>query len=182
MRYAWQAIRRRPGRSALTSFGVGLATSLVLILLALSAGIQSSADRLVAASGVDLIATSANTSLSSAAFPPSPRRTPSPRRSLGRTRAVKRLSVARELSHVCECLAVRRFERESGTGRLATDQRGIGRMGPPEQRRPGNTGGVRRPRIYGDRGSAFRQWNLSWAEDPCGWCSTRALRASSTSR
>ena len=70
MEYAWQAVRRRPGRSLATSLGIGLATSLVLILLALSSGIQSSATRLVAASGIDLIATSANTSLSSTAFPP----------------------------------------------------------------------------------------------------------------
>ena len=70
MEYAWHAVRRRPGRSAATSIGIGLATSLVLVLLALSAGIQSSANRLVAASGIDLIATSANTSLTTTAFPP----------------------------------------------------------------------------------------------------------------
>ncbi|MGI0133053.1 MAG: ABC transporter permease [Thermoplasmata archaeon] len=70
MDYAWQAVRRRPGRSAATALGIGLATSLVLILLALSSGIQTSATRLVAASGIDLLATSPNTSLSSTAFPP----------------------------------------------------------------------------------------------------------------
>ncbi len=47
-----------------------MATGLVVLLLALSAGIQSSASRLAAASGIDLIGASANTTLSSAAFPP----------------------------------------------------------------------------------------------------------------
>ncbi len=70
MRYAWDALRRRPGRSLATASGIGLATGLVVVLLALSAGIESSATRLAAASGIDLIATSANTSLDSGSFPP----------------------------------------------------------------------------------------------------------------
>jgi putative ABC transport system permease protein len=70
MRYALDGVRRRPGRSALTALGIGLATGLVTVLLALSAGVQASASRLATASGVDLIATSANTSLSSETFPP----------------------------------------------------------------------------------------------------------------
>jgi ABC-type antimicrobial peptide transport system permease subunit len=73
MRYAWDAVRRRPGRSLATAFGIGLATGLVVLLLALSAGIQSSAYRLAASSGIDLLATSANTSLASDTFPPIPR-------------------------------------------------------------------------------------------------------------
>ncbi|HKV90381.1 MAG TPA: hypothetical protein VJQ43_04185, partial [Thermoplasmata archaeon] len=70
MRYALDGVRRRPARSALTALGIGLATGLVTVLLALSAGVQGSAARLATASGVDLIATSANTSLASSAFPP----------------------------------------------------------------------------------------------------------------
>jgi putative ABC transport system permease protein len=70
VRYALDGVRRRPGRSALTALGIGLATGLVTVLLALSAGIQGSASRLATASGVDLIATSANTSLTSTSFPP----------------------------------------------------------------------------------------------------------------
>ncbi len=69
MRTALDAIRRRPGRSALTALGIGLATALVVVLLAVSAGIQSSATSLAAQSGVDLVVTSANTSLSAATFP-----------------------------------------------------------------------------------------------------------------
>ncbi|MCI4331456.1 MAG: ABC transporter permease [Thermoplasmata archaeon] len=69
MRYALGAIRRRPGRSAATAFGIGLATALVVVLLALSSGIQSSASRLAASSGVDLLATSANTTITSGTFP-----------------------------------------------------------------------------------------------------------------
>jgi len=72
MLYAWDAVRRRPGRSLATSLGIGLATGLVVLLLALSAGIQSSASRLAASSGIDLLATSANTSLASDTFPPIP--------------------------------------------------------------------------------------------------------------
>ncbi|HXQ94345.1 MAG TPA: ABC transporter permease [Thermoplasmata archaeon] len=72
MRYALDGVRRRPGRSALTALGIGLATGLVTVLLALSAGVQLSASRLATASGVDLIATSANTSLTSTTFPPLP--------------------------------------------------------------------------------------------------------------
>jgi putative ABC transport system permease protein len=72
VRYALDGVRRRPGRSALTALGIGLATGLVTVLLALSAGVQQSAARLATASGVDLIATSANTSLSSSTFPPLP--------------------------------------------------------------------------------------------------------------
>ncbi len=74
MRYALDALRRRPGGTALTSLGIGLATALVLILLAVSAGIQASAFRLATQSGVDLLGTSADTSLSNASsgleFPP----------------------------------------------------------------------------------------------------------------
>ena len=70
MRLALGALWRRPARSIATSLGIGLASGLVLLLLALSAGIQSSATRLAASSGIDLLATSANTSLSSATFPP----------------------------------------------------------------------------------------------------------------
>lgn len=70
MRYAWGAIRRRPGRTAVTALGVGLATALVVVLLALSSGIQSSASRLAQSSGVDLLATSANTTITSGTFPP----------------------------------------------------------------------------------------------------------------
>jgi putative ABC transport system permease protein len=58
VRYALDAVRRRPGRSFLTALGIGLATALVVILLAVSEGIQTSATRLAAESGVDLIATS----------------------------------------------------------------------------------------------------------------------------
>ncbi len=70
MRYAWDGIRRRPGRSAITALGIGLATALVVMLLALSSGISASANELAQSSGVDLIATSANTSLTSENFPP----------------------------------------------------------------------------------------------------------------
>jgi putative ABC transport system permease protein len=70
MAYSVDAIRRRPGRSAATVFGIGLATGLVVLLLALSSGVQTSATRLAAASGIDLLATSANTSLSDGSFPP----------------------------------------------------------------------------------------------------------------
>ena len=69
MRYAWDALRRRPGRAAASAVGVGLATALVVTLLSVSSGIEASADRLAVASGVDLIAASANTSLSAGAFP-----------------------------------------------------------------------------------------------------------------
>lgn len=70
MAYAFDAIRRRPRRSALTALGIGLAVGLVVMLLALSNGITASASQLATASGVDLIAASANTSLSSPQFPP----------------------------------------------------------------------------------------------------------------
>jgi ABC-type antimicrobial peptide transport system permease subunit len=70
LRYALDAIRRRPGRSAMTSLGIGLAVGLVVLLLALSSGIQSSATTLAAESGVDLIAASANTTILSGQFPP----------------------------------------------------------------------------------------------------------------
>ncbi|MGA7923578.1 MAG: ABC transporter permease, partial [Thermoplasmata archaeon] len=69
MGYTITSLRRRPGRSALTMLGVGLATGLVIILLALSAGIQTSSTSLATASGVDLLAVSANTTLSGAEFP-----------------------------------------------------------------------------------------------------------------
>lgn len=68
MRTAWDAIRRRPGRSVLTSLGIGLATALVVVLLAVSAGIQVSATQLATASGVDLLGTGPNTNLSSTQF------------------------------------------------------------------------------------------------------------------
>jgi putative ABC transport system permease protein len=70
MRYAWDAIRRRPRRALLTSLGIGLAVGLVVMLLALSNGITASASQLATASGVDLIGASANTTLTSAEFPP----------------------------------------------------------------------------------------------------------------
>jgi len=70
MPYAWDSVRRRPGRSALTSLGVGLAVGLVVLLLALSSGIQTSAATLADASGVDLLIASANTTFSQDTFPP----------------------------------------------------------------------------------------------------------------
>lgn len=70
MWFAWSGLRRRPARTALGGLGIGLATALVLALLSLSAGIEASAGRLAVESGVDLIATSANTTLTSAEFPP----------------------------------------------------------------------------------------------------------------
>ncbi len=70
MPYVWDAVRRRPGRAALTALGIGLAVGLVVMLLALSNGIETSASTLAAASGVDLVAASANTTLTSAEFPP----------------------------------------------------------------------------------------------------------------
>ena len=70
MAYVLDALRRRPGRTTLTALGIGLAVGLVVLLLALSAGIQSSASELGAESGVDLIAASANTTLTSGSFPP----------------------------------------------------------------------------------------------------------------
>jgi putative ABC transport system permease protein len=70
MPYAWDSIRRRPGRSALTALGVGLAVGLVVLLLALSAGIQTSSTTLADASGVDLLVASANTTFSQDTFPP----------------------------------------------------------------------------------------------------------------
>lgn len=68
MRTAWDAIRRRPGRSALTALGIGLATALVVVLLAVSAGVQNSATQLATASGVDLLGTGPNTNITSASF------------------------------------------------------------------------------------------------------------------
>lgn len=58
MPYSWDAVRRRKGRSALTALGIGLAVGLVVMLLALSNGVESSAASLAAASGIDLIGTS----------------------------------------------------------------------------------------------------------------------------
>ncbi|MGI0140132.1 MAG: ABC transporter permease [Thermoplasmata archaeon] len=69
MRSALDAVRRRPGRSFLTALGIGMATALVVVLLAVSAGVQSSAAQLASESGVDLLGASANTSLSSLNFP-----------------------------------------------------------------------------------------------------------------
>jgi len=73
--YAWDGIRRRPGRSALTGLGIGLATGLVVLLLALSAGVETSATTLAYSSGVDLLATSSaagNASILNGAPPPIP--------------------------------------------------------------------------------------------------------------
>ncbi len=70
MRYAWDAIRRRPRRSAMTALGIGLAVGLVVMLLSLSNGITDSATELATQSGVDLIGAAPNTSLTSTAFPP----------------------------------------------------------------------------------------------------------------
>ncbi|MGI0072087.1 MAG: ABC transporter permease [Thermoplasmata archaeon] len=70
MAYALDGIRRRPGRSALTSLGIGLAVGLVVLLLAISAGVQTSATELATASGVDLIAASANTTITTSSVPP----------------------------------------------------------------------------------------------------------------
>jgi putative ABC transport system permease protein len=75
VRYAWSAVRRRPGRSLLTALGVGLASGLVVLLLALSAGVRASSTTLAYASGVDLIATSSagsNGSLLNGEPPPIP--------------------------------------------------------------------------------------------------------------
>jgi putative ABC transport system permease protein len=54
----------------MTALGIGLAVGLVVLLLALSNGIQTSAATLATESGVDLIATSANTTILSGQFPP----------------------------------------------------------------------------------------------------------------
>jgi len=70
VRYALGALRRRPGRAALTSLGIGLAVGLVVLLLAISAGVQTSATELATASGVDLIAASANTTITTGSVPP----------------------------------------------------------------------------------------------------------------
>jgi putative ABC transport system permease protein len=70
VRYALNALRRRAGRSALTALGIALAIALLAVLLALSSGVDSSAAELAQSSGVDLLATSANTSLASTGFPP----------------------------------------------------------------------------------------------------------------
>jgi putative ABC transport system permease protein len=71
VRYALDALRRRPGRSVMTSLGIGLSVGLVVVLLAISAGIQTSATTLATESGVDLLATSTNsTSFLSGALPP----------------------------------------------------------------------------------------------------------------
>jgi putative ABC transport system permease protein len=56
----------------LTSLGIGLAVGLVVLLLAISAGVQSSATELATASGVDLIAASANTTITTGSVPPIP--------------------------------------------------------------------------------------------------------------
>jgi putative ABC transport system permease protein len=70
--YVLDAIRRRPGRSALTALGIGLAVGLVVLLLAISAGVQTSSTELATASGVDLIAASANTTITTGSVPPIP--------------------------------------------------------------------------------------------------------------
>ncbi|MCI4349742.1 MAG: ABC transporter permease [Thermoplasmata archaeon] len=70
MRYALDGIRRRPGRSLLAMFGIGLASALLVALLALSEGIDQSTSRLAVESGIDLLATSANTTITGGVFPP----------------------------------------------------------------------------------------------------------------
>ncbi len=70
MRFAWDGIRRRPGRSAVTSLGIGLAVALVVLLLAVGAGISSSAGYLATQSGVDLIGVSPGAAPPSTQFPP----------------------------------------------------------------------------------------------------------------
>jgi putative ABC transport system permease protein len=70
VRYALRALARRPGRTALTSLGIGLAVGLVVLLLAISAGVETSATTLANSSGVDLIAASANTTITSGSVPP----------------------------------------------------------------------------------------------------------------
>jgi putative ABC transport system permease protein len=70
MRYALTALARRKGRSAATALGIGLAVGLVVVLLAVSSGVQASSNRLADSSGIDLLGTSGNTSLSSGVFPP----------------------------------------------------------------------------------------------------------------
>jgi putative ABC transport system permease protein len=70
LRYAWDGLKRRPARSLATAFGVGLATALVVTLLALSSGVTASASNLAEGSGVDLLAASANTTLTGGQFPP----------------------------------------------------------------------------------------------------------------
>ncbi len=71
-----EAIRRRPGRSAVTALGIGLSSGLVVLLLALAAGVDQSATTLAYASGVDLLATSAssggNSTPLNATLPPIP--------------------------------------------------------------------------------------------------------------
>ncbi len=69
MRYAWSAVARRPGRAAASALALALATALIVTLLAASEGIDASASRLGVASGVDLLVTSANTSLASEEYP-----------------------------------------------------------------------------------------------------------------
>lgn|GEM_PF-419234 len=70
MAYALHSVARRPGRSAITAIGIGLATALVVMLLAVSEGVEHSSATLAEASGVDLLVTSANTSLAGGSFPP----------------------------------------------------------------------------------------------------------------
>ncbi len=70
MRFAWDAVRRRPGRSLVTALGIGLAVALVVVLLAVGAGISSSAGYLATQSGVDLIGVSPGAAPPSTQFPP----------------------------------------------------------------------------------------------------------------
>jgi putative ABC transport system permease protein len=70
VRYAIDAIRRRPGRSALTAIGIGLSVGLVVLLVSLSAGVQTSAVTLAYESGVDLLAVSPGSNITSGQFPP----------------------------------------------------------------------------------------------------------------
>src|SRR5690242_14831591 len=67
--HAVDAFRRRPGRSAASVVGIGLATALVVTLLSVSEGVQASAAQIGSDSGVDLLVVSANTSLSEGTFP-----------------------------------------------------------------------------------------------------------------
>jgi hypothetical protein len=73
VRYALDAIRRRPGRAVLTSLGIGLAVGLVVILLAVSNGIITSAAELGAESGIDLIGASGTFSGQSLELTPIPK-------------------------------------------------------------------------------------------------------------
>jgi len=70
VRYAFDALRRRPARSVLTALGIGLAVGLVVLLLSLSEGVTTSATTLAYASGVDLLAVSPGSNITSGDLPP----------------------------------------------------------------------------------------------------------------